>query len=115
MNVNPTVAAWSGLEEDELTGQKLAGILNCKCSIDCLSNEDDIASICPLISQSERLAPTEGYIVNKKTKSEKAIGLNFSEVTGIAGEPTYVIVLRDITDFKEMDKMREDFIATLNS
>ncbi|OGI21004.1 MAG: hypothetical protein A2287_01590 [Candidatus Melainabacteria bacterium RIFOXYA12_FULL_32_12] len=111
--VNPAINIWSGREEEEIAGKYLAEFLQCKCNIDCLRNKEDIPENCPLISHNERLAPTEAQILNKNTKAEKLLSLNFSQISGVAGEPTYVIVLRDITELKEMDKMREDFTATL--
>ena len=113
IKVNPTLSIWSGLEEEEITGKYLAEFIQCKCAIDCTKNKGNISENCPLIAQNERLAPTEVRVINKKTKAEKLLSLNSSEILGIVGSPTYVIVLRDITELKEMDKMREDFVATL--
>lgn len=110
---NPIVAIWCGLDEEEIIEKKLTDILKCDCKVNCTDSMENITDICPLIAQNERLAPTEAKIINIKNNTEKLLGLNFSQVFGLAGEPTYVTVLRDITELKKMDKMREEFIATL--
>lgn len=111
--INPIITIWSGLKEEEIIEKRLADFLGCNCSINCTKIKENISEICPLILQNERLAPTEAKIMNNQTGTEKLLSLNFSHVLGVNDEPSYVIVLRDITEFKEMEKMKEDFMATL--
>ncbi|MEI7474751.1 MAG: ATP-binding protein [bacterium] len=114
IKVNPTIEIWTGLKEEEVLGKKLDQILKCDCKVDC-KEEVDLALCCPLITQNERLIPTEAKIINQKTALERYLGIVSSPVasTNHIEEPTYVILLRDITEYKELDKMRENFTATL--
>jgi len=112
-NLNPSISIWSGIEEKDIIGRNLSDILKCKCRIDCSNKNLNIGGMCPLLSQNERLAPTEAIITNKITKQDKLLSINVSLVSGVEGEPIYIMVLRDITESKELEKMREDFIAAL--
>ncbi|MFH0702627.1 MAG: ATP-binding protein [bacterium] len=114
IKINPIVSIWMGLNEEDITGKKLTDFLKCKCEVNCIEkSEEDISEICPLISQNERLSPTEAKIINLNSKTEKSLGLSSSPVAGVIGEPTYVIVLRDITELKKIEKIQKDFVATL--
>lgn len=111
-DINPMVEIWIGLKEEEIIGKKLSEFLKCKCPVEG-QNFENCADICPLISQNERLLPTEAQILNINKGIEKSLGLNCAQVADFVTQPTYVIVLRDITDIKEMESLKEDFIATL--
>lgn len=115
IRVNPTFALWLGVKEEDLLNKKLYSVLKCDCKIDCRSNDENIDSICPLVTQNERLTPTEAKIINQKTSTEKYLGLISSPIapTDHIEELTFVILLRDITEYKQLEKMRENFIATL--
>jgi PAS domain S-box-containing protein len=109
LKTNPTVGIWTDIEEEDIIGKKLTDVIKCKCLINCNESPDN----CPLIFQNERLLPNEATIINKSTKAQKLLSLNSVPISGIIDEPSYLIVLRDITEFKEMNQMREDFMATL--
>jgi len=109
IKINPTIAIWTNSREEEIIGKHLTELINCRCKVDCSKNSDN----CPLIFQNERLLPNEATIVNSSTKAEKLLYLNSAPISGMIDEPNYLIVLRDITEFKEMNQMREDFMATL--
>jgi len=109
LKTNPTIEVWTNIKEEGIIGKNLTDLIKCKCTVDCSENPDN----CPLIFQNERLLPNEATIVNKSTKAEKLLNLNSVPISGMIGEPSYLIVLRDITEFKEMNQMREDFMATL--
>jgi len=109
IKTNPTVEVWTDTKEEDLAGKKLSDVIKCSCSVDCRENTDN----CPLIFQNERLLPNEATIFNKGNKTERLLSLNSVPISGMVGEPSYLIVLRDITEFKEMNQMREDFMATL--
>lgn len=115
IRVNPTILLWTDMQEEDLLGKKLNQILKCDCKVNCGQENENLSSICPLVTQNERLIPTEAKMVSKKTHSERYLGLISSPVspTNHIDEPTYVILLRDITEYKELDKMRENFTATL--
>lgn len=110
--INPIVSMWIGLREEEIIGRKLSDFVKCQCTVSCINNPD-ISDICPLISRNERLLPQEAQIENVKTNMVKTLGLTCSQVSEFVTNPTYVIVFRDITETKEMNSLRDDFIATL--
>lgn len=56
LKINPTVALWIDLDEEDIIGKNLTDFLKCKCNVDCINAEDEICDICPLISQNERLS-----------------------------------------------------------
>ncbi|MDD3013385.1 MAG: ATP-binding protein [Candidatus Gastranaerophilales bacterium] len=109
IKTNPTIEIWTNTNEEDIIGKKLTDLIRCKCEVDCSKNPDN----CPLIFQNERLLPNEATIINKGTKAEKLLSLNSVPISGVIVEQSYLIVLRDITEFKEMNQMREDFMATL--
>lgn len=109
IKTNPTIEIWTNETEENLIGKNLIDLIECNCTIDCTESSDE----CPLIFHSERLIPNEATILNKLTKTRKQLSLSSVPISGIIDEPSYLIVLRDITEFKEMNKMREDFMATL--
>jgi PAS domain S-box-containing protein len=109
LKTNPTIEIWINESEENLIGKNLVELLECNCTVDCIENPGD----CPLIFQNERLIPNEATIVNENTKAQRLLSLSSVPISGIIDEPSYLIVLRDITEFKEMNKMREDFMATL--
>lgn len=111
--INPIVSIWVGLSEDEIIGKPLFQIIKCDCKINCDSNEINTSMICPYILQNERLLPTEAQIINVISKTEKSLGVSTSQIYEGVEDLTFVIALRDITEFKEINKMRDDFIATL--
>lgn len=113
IKANPTFCIWLGLTEQELENKYLPDFLQCECEIDCI-NLTDIGQHCPFITQNERLCPTEASVKNQHTNIKKFLSISSSPISGIKGEQTFVIVLRDITEFKEISKMRSDFIATLS-
>ena len=110
---NPAVSAWVGLEEEQIKGRFFPDLIKCKCSANCTLSREQISQICPIISQSERFCPTEARVINLNTRTEKYLGISSSLISGIKGEKTRVVLLRDITENKKMERMREDFIGTL--
>ncbi len=113
IKANPTFCIWLGLTEQELENKYLPEFLQCECEIDCISLTD-IGKYCPFITQNERLCPTEASVKNQHKNIKRFLSISSSPISGIKGEQTFVIVLRDITEFKEISKMRSDFIATLS-
>lgn len=113
VNVNPSVMLWIGLSDDEIIGKKFVEFIQCECSVICPTDFCDADVVCPIVSQNERLAPIEAKVYNRKTHAEKSLGLNVSQVIGSSGDPRFVILLRDITEFKEMENLKSDFVATL--
>ncbi len=113
IKANPTFCIWLGLTDQDIKNKHLSEFLQCECQIDCI-NKTDIEQKCPFLTQNERLCPTEASVKNPHTNTKKFLSISSSPISGIKGEQTFVIVLRDITEFKEMSKMRSDFIATLS-
>ena len=112
IRTNPTVSLWTGLKEEELKGKNLNHFLRCNCLSDCHGKEN-FSEICPILSQNEYEIPREAEIINFSTGTKRYLSLGISEISGVLIEQHYVIALRDITEHKEIEQLRDDFSATL--
>lgn len=112
IRTNPTISSWTNLEEKALKGKYINSFLKCNCGADC-QNKKEFSKICPLILQNEGEIPTEAEITNSVTGTKKFLSIIISGISGILVEQHYVIALRDITEYKETEQIREDFSATL--
>lgn len=112
IRTNPTICSWTGLKEEELKGKKFNEFLKCNCDLDCL-NEENFPQNCSLFVKNHDRIVTEAEITNIVTGEKRFLSIEISEISGILIEQHYVIALRDITESKEIEKLREDFSATL--
>jgi PAS domain S-box-containing protein len=111
LKVNPTVINWTGMKENKLIGKSFYDVFKCKCRTKSL-NDDSLSECCSIGSPHKELSGQE-VILCDSSNNKRYYAINSSKMTDMKGEPNFVITLRDITGFKEMDRMREDFIATL--
>lgn len=112
--INPTAVIWFGEEEKNILNRRLSDFISCGCNINFSQNDKSIHDNCSLFSLNERLDSIEVKILNSNSNIEKTFELCPSPLSGVEDEQAYVIVLRDITELKEINTMREDFVAALS-
>lgn len=114
INVNPTITKWAGIKSEKIVGQHFHEIINCNCPIKMSDIDCNNPSTCPLAAYWKEDMPREASITNKKTNEITYIALSCSPIHGLATtKESFVIVLMDITHFKELEKLKENFVATL--
>ena len=111
IRTNPVISLWTGLSEEDLKDKTINKFLRCNCLVDC-NEQEDISNICPFLQQKID-SPAEAEIINFKTGTKKFVSIGISEISGVLIEQHYVIALRDITEHKEIEQLRDDFSATL--
>ncbi|MDD3150308.1 MAG: ATP-binding protein [Candidatus Gastranaerophilales bacterium] len=110
LKINPSIAEWAGEPEKSILGKYFNDIIICNCQNDC--NNGISNGSCAVIQKNKKIS-NEIKIQNKKTGETKCFNVLSSLVTDSQNRKNYVITLNDITQIKEMDEMRDDFIATL--
>lgn len=114
INVNPTITQWAGLTPEKIIGHHFNELIKCKCQIKMSDIDCTDPSVCPIASYWTDDMPKEGYMINSENGKVTYIGLNCSPIHGLTkAKESFVAVLMDITEFKELEKVKENFIATL--
>ncbi len=101
-SANPQICKWKGLDKSQIIGKKLKDIL--------LINKTE--------NNLEELprAITNAQVINEQTNEKYYLDINCSTMKSDSNPQitnNYVLILRDVTEKKELDKIKEDFVATL--
>lgn len=114
ISVNPTITQWAGIPSEKIVGHHFNEFVKCNCHLKMSDIDCNNPSICPIAAHWTEEMPKEGHITNKTTGRTTFIGLNCSPIHGLAkAKESFVAVLMDITQFKELEKVKENFVATL--
>ncbi len=112
--VNPACEFMAGLSEKSLTGKKLQEIAFVKSARLNESKDNSTGEIFALGSDKSEILVKDCFIVNKLSNSEIPVEINFAAISdNLTDETKYVGIIRDVSEQKETEKLREDFIATL--
>jgi two-component system, NtrC family, sensor histidine kinase KinB len=113
-NVNPTITEWVGLPYEKIVGRHLNEFVKCKCTLKMSDIDCADTSLCPILAHWSEDVPKEGFIVNHNTGKTTFIAINCSPIHGLAKSQEYfVAVFMNITKLKEIEKVKENFVATL--
>lgn len=104
LHVNPSALGWIGKSEKDVEHKKICDFVNC-------NNCTDGFKSCNLLG--DELFPKEISIANFLSQEEKFFSVSTSSIVDAKNVKNIVLTLRDITQFKAMNELREDFIATL--
>jgi signal transduction histidine kinase len=114
INVNPTITEWAGVSTEKIVGHHFNEFVKCVCHLRMSDIDCTDPSICPIAAYWPDEMPKEGIITNKSTAKTTFVGLNCSPIHGLTkSKESFVAVLMDITQFKELEKVKENFVATL--
>jgi signal transduction histidine kinase len=114
INVNPTITQWAGASSEKIVGHHFNEFVKCRCNIKMSDIDCTDPSVCPIAAYWPEEMPKEGTITNKQSGKTTFVALNSSIIHGLTkSKESFVTVLMDITQFKELEKVKENFVATL--
>ncbi len=103
LGVNPTVLQWLNKNESDVYGKKFFDFFKFKNQKE---NYEDFSSIVSLSSKE--------MILDESFNKNSIYDANICCLNHEPGNSNFVISLRDITKAKELDNLRDDFVATLS-
>lgn len=114
ISVNPTITKWVGLASEKIVGNPFNEFVKCNCHLKMSDIDCADPSVCPIAAYWPDEMPKEGFITNINTGKITYIALNCSPIHGLTKTTeSFVAVLMDITQLKEVEKVKENFVATL--
>lgn len=108
--INPAGEFLAGLSEKSLISKPLSEILFLN------SKTNETQNIFDILKQSDRseILIKDCFILNKLSNEEIPVEINFASISeDIDNKNKFVGVIRNVTEQKETEKLRDDFIATL--
>ncbi len=101
-SANPQICKWKGIDKNQIIGKKL----------------EDILLINKIKNNLEEFPKslTNARVINEQTNEKYYLDINCSSIKSDSNPQitnNYVLILRDVTEKKELDKIKEDFVATL--
>lgn len=111
IGINSKISEWTGFNESQLKNQIFYEIINFQDDrnypIEYLNQIKDFKEFSKYFPNS--------YINNDLTGEKLSIDISYSEILNEREQnnKSYVLILRDITKRKELDRLKEDFVATL--
>lgn len=113
---NPVVRQWLGKPEEELTGRSFFDFFSCQCP-----NINKCAELSHLLCASKGIAAElpdmlETQIIDPPEGSPRNLRLNASMITQERDgrrEKGFICVLGDISTIKELERVKETYVATL--
>lgn len=113
IEVNPVGENMIGISADGLKGRNLYEFLtydNTEIRLKIIDNNEFL----PSVKEDNSEILVKGlYVVNGLSKSSIPVEISFALCSLEDEEPKYVGVIRDISEQKETERLRDDFIATL--
>ena len=113
LQANPTCENMTGLSEKSLTKMKFQEIAYMTSSQGNKSFDNPNGGIFGLNKDINDVLVKDCVIVNKLSKTETPVEINFAAINTDSEEERYVGVIRDVSKQKENERLRDDFIATL--
>ncbi len=101
-SANPQICAWKGLDKNKIIGKSLENILLIN------KTENDLEEFPQSLNNAQ--------VINEQTNEKYYLDINCSSMKSDSNQQisnNYVLILRDVTEKKELDKIKEDFVATL--
>lgn len=114
IKVNPTITQWAGIPSEMIVGKKFNELVCCNCSIKMSDIDCTDDSVCPIAANWPDEMPREGSITNLNNSKITYVALNCSPIYGqTIVKESFVVIIMDITELKEVEYIKENFVATL--
>lgn len=113
--VNPACENMTGLSESALKKKKFQQIAYLDDRYDNLSKDNKSGNIFGLDGDNSEILLKDCYIINSLGDTKTPVEINFASIMNEEStEPEkFVGVIRDVSNQKETERLRDDFIATL--
>lgn len=109
-SINPRILEWTGLSRDEVIGKPFYQVIKYKPSNNSVVPEIESINAPENINQYYPNASLRNFNTQEVTR----LDITYSEIKPqINPENSYVLILRDVTKKKELEQLKEDFVATL--
>ena len=113
IQANPACENMTGLSEASLTAMKFQEIAYITSNKGNKSFDNTDGGIFGLNKDNNDILVKDCMVVNKLSKAEIPVEINFAAIITESDEEKYVGVIRDVSKQKENERLRDDFIATL--
>lgn len=112
--LNPAGERLTGWRAREVVGQPCSEFLRCHhCGEEALC--ENACPMLPIFNLDSAAVPYRELLVNTRDGGERWVGISWSVASdGPGGRPTAVMVLRDITPTKEVDRMKSAIIGLVS-
>lgn len=113
ININPTFENMVGISEKHIKNRKISDFL----SFDNMESNAKLFSdkkFLPLLTEDKSEILINGLnVINALSGESTPVEISFAQIACENEETTFVAVVRNVSEQKEAEKLRDDFIATL--